>query len=402
MVITPGACPVTFDEDLRMWVITDPAVVREVLLDCDTFLPNNALTAYSPLSARSLRILAEVGFTLPPTLASNSSPSHRPIRRAVAQFLSPAKVAAVEPLVRQLVKDRLPAVHSALAHHGQADLVELIAADVPARALLHLIGINDVHLPDLKRWSRDSLELFWGTPGAQRQEELAQSAAEYYAWLRDRVHRARTSPADDLFSSLVHLGLDDDRVCATGYFLLIAGQETTSMLISTIFLRLIAQPATWRRASKDLAFVTRAVETALQEESSVPTWRRTVREPTELARTPIPGGADLLLTLTGSQGSPDVAFGAGVHRCLGAGLARLEARVVVQTTAAALPRLCLADRSPRRIDLLSFSAPERVLVQGSTDSDASAAPVRQDWALDLDHPRATQGDDEAGDQKRSM
>lgn len=361
MVTTPGGCPVTFDQDRRMWVITDPDAVRDVLLGCDTFLPDNALTAYSPLSGRSLRILAEVGFTLPPTLASNSSPSHRPIRRTVARFFSPAKVAAVEPLVRQLVEDRLPAVHSALVHRGQADLVELIAADVPARALLHLTGIHDVHLPHLKRWSRDSLELFWGTPCAQSQEELAHSAAEYYAWLRARVRRARSSPTDDLLGSLIELGLDDDRVCAAGYFLLVAGQETTSMLISTIFLRLIARPATWRRAANDPAFVARAVETALQQESSVPTWRRTIRESTELAGKSIPAGADLLLALTGNGGSPDIAFGAGVHRCLGAGLARLQARVVVHATAAALPRLCLAERSPRRIDLLSFSAPERVL-----------------------------------------
>ncbi|HET9873303.1 MAG TPA: hypothetical protein VFP89_12020 [Propionibacteriaceae bacterium] len=344
-----------------MWVVNDPAVVRSVLLDWNAFPPDNALTAYTRLTGRSLRMLAAAGFRLPPTLASNSGASHRAIRATVARFFSPARVAAAEPLVRRLVEERIPSIRCALAQHGQADLVELMAADVPARALLQLIGLRDVDLRDLRRWSRDSLELFWGTAVGVRQEQLAASAGEYFGWLRGQVRRARRSPADDLFSALIDLGLDDDRVCATGYFLLIAGQETTSMLISTLFQRLVGSPA-WRPIATDTDLLASVLDAALREESSVPTWRRTVREATELAGAVLPAGADLLLTLTGNGGSADAAFGVGVHRCLGAGLARLEARTVLQCTAAALPGLSLVEESPPRMELLSFSAPARVLV----------------------------------------
>jgi cytochrome P450 len=362
MVTAGTRCPVAFDEDLGMWVVSDPVIVSQVLLDAAAFPPDNALTAYTPLSVRSLRILADSGFRLPPSLASNSSPTHLPIRRTVARFLSPARVAAVEPLVRRLVEDRLAAVVAALDIEGEADLAALLAAEVPARALLQLLSVGDAPLDRLRTWSRHSLELFWGRTAGKRQQELARSAGEYYGWLREQVGRSRARPGDDLFSALVALGLDDDVVCATGYFLLIAGQETTSMLISTILWRLLGDPSAWRSA-REPETVVRAVESALQEESSVPTWRRTARDSTELGQAQVPAGAELLLTLTGRGGDSDLAFGVGVHRCLGARLARMEARVVVAATAAALPNLCRVEDSPPRLRLLSFAAPERVLVR---------------------------------------
>jgi cytochrome P450 len=344
-------------------VIDDPARVSEVLRDPSTFPPDNALEAYTRLTPRSLRVLAASGFALPPTLASNSSPSHRPIRRTIARFLSPHRVASVEGLVRGLTSDALGGLRSSLDADGVADLVRHVAGPVPASALFVLFGLGEVP-PELKRWSQDSLELFWGTPDAQQQFDLALSAADYYRWLLELARRARRDPGEDLFSALVALGLDDKHVAATAYFLLIAGQETTSMLISGIMLRLLRDGDGWIRAGRDERHAVDAVEAALREESSVPTWRRTTRGPVALGPTALPPKAELLLTLTGAGGSADLAFGVGAHRCLGAALARMEARVVVHSVAAALPGLRLVESSPPRVELLSFAAPARVLVTG--------------------------------------
>ncbi len=286
-------CPARYDEELGYWVVDDPALAREVLLAPETFRPDNAVLAHTPLSVKALRVLSSVGFALPPTLANNAGESHRPIRAAA-----------------------------------------------------------DVDVPALKAWSRDSLELFWGWPDEDRQLELAHSAAEFYDWLRSRTTAARRSPGDDLFGVLVELGLTDEEVCAVGYFLLIAGQETTTQLISTAFHRSLGS------VIEDPAEV---VEDVLREASSVPTWRRVTAEPATVGGVELPANAPVLLGLTGHGGPADLAFGIGIHRCLGAGLARLEARVALEC-AAPLLSVVRAVEEPPMIELLSFRAPKRLLV----------------------------------------
>ena len=357
-------CPARYDEELGYWVVDDPALAREVLLDPDTFRPDNAVLAHKPLSVKALRVLSGVGFALPPTLANNAGESHRPIRAAVARFFSPARVAAVEPLARSLTSARVAGAAEALAGGGQVDLVQAIAAEPPALVVLDMLGLSEVDVPALKAWSLESLELFWGRPDEDRQLELAHSAAEFYAWLRSRTTAARRAPGDDLFGVLVGLGLTDEEVCAVGYFLLIAGQETTTQLISTAFHR------TLRRAPRgeheegrggEVVDPTEVVEEVLREASSVPTWRRVTAQPAVVGEVELPAGAPVLLGLSGHGGPADLAFGVGIHRCLGAGLARLEARVALECAAGLLSAVRLVEEPPM-IDLLSFRAPKRLLV----------------------------------------
>jgi cytochrome P450 len=392
-------CPARYDEELGYWVVDDPALAREVLLDPETFRPDNAVLAHTPLSVKALRVLSGVGFALPPTLANNAGESHRPIRAAVARFFSPARVAAAEPLARSLTSARVAVASEMLAVGGQVDLVQAVAAEPPALVVLDMLGLTDVDVPALKAWSLDSLELFWGWPGEDRQLELAHSAAEFYAWLRSRTTAARRAPGDDLFGVLVALGLTDEEVCAVGYFLLIAGQETTTQLISTTFHRTLGEtlrraalggaegegaeptptevrrrgafdPAEVRRRwAFDAAEVRRGgafdpaevVEDVLREASSVPTWRRVTAGPAVVGDVELPGGAPVLLGLSGHGGPADLAFGVGVHRCLGAGLARMEARVALGCAAGLLSAVRLVEEPPM-IDLLSFRAPKRLMV----------------------------------------
>ncbi|WP_432882019.1 hypothetical protein ACQPYH_38535 [Kribbella sp. CA-245084] len=357
-----SGCPARYDEALGYWVVDDPALAREVLLDPETFRPDNAVLAHTPLSVKALRVLSGVGFALPPTLANNAGESHRPIRAAVARFFSPARVAAVEPLTRELTSARVSEASARLAAGEQVDLVQAIAAEPPALVVLQLLGMREVDVPALKAWSLDSLELFWGWPDEDRQLELAHSAAEFYAWLRARTTSARLEPADDLFGALVTLGLTDEEICAVAYFLLIAGQETTTQLISTAFHHTLVAP--------DRADLGELVERTLADASSVPTWRRVTSGPATVGDVDLPAGAPVLLGLSGHGGPADLAFGIGVHRCLGAGLARLEARVALECAQGLLARVRLVEEPPM-IELLSFRAPKRLLVvtDGNTEDN---------------------------------
>jgi cytochrome P450 len=379
----PAQCPYL--------VVRDPDAVRDVLHRPEDFSPANALVAATPLSGAALRVLQQVRFALPPVLASNDTDTHAGIRKVVGAYFTPTTVTAFEPRIRELAREAAADAAGQLARNGSVDLVRTVAAHLPAVIMLELLGLPVRDLPRLKRWSLESMELFWGWPDDARQLELARSAADYYVWLRRLVTDSVDAPGRNLFKSLAAHGLSTPEICSLGYFLLIAGQETTTQLISTALFRLLegSAPVDWDEAASEAG--SRAmVRHVLATESSVPTWRRVAAHDTLLGAELIPAGAEILLQLTGTHGMPDadqpdqprtatdplrksptahaLAFGSGIHRCLGAKLAELEAAVVVRETAAALPGLQLADRDPDWIRLLSFQAPKTVTVTGRPGS----------------------------------
>lgn len=370
--VTAGGCPVAFDGDVGMWVVRDPAAVRGVLLDPDTFGPDNALTAYRTMTVRSLRILNRAGFALPPMLANNSGPSHRAVRGCVARFFSAGQVQTITPTIIELTDRHLAETRARLELGDPVDLVEAVAGPVPALTLQRMTGIRMDDIGDLKRWSEASLELFWGTPDPERQELLAGQAAEFYSWLRAQVVQERRAVGTGLLAALIELGLTDEQICSACYFLLIAGQQTTSQLISTCFLRALGDPLIWNRCG-DVTVADEIVDAVLAEQSSVHTWRRIVNRPTRIGEQDLAAETELLLRLTGIGGDPDLAFGLGIHRCLGARLARREAGLVLSRTAAQLGHLELLEPEPPMIGLLSFRAPARVLVRAGHVDPKEAA-----------------------------
>ncbi|WP_343317591.1 cytochrome P450 [Arthrobacter sp. TMP15] len=344
-------------------VVSEPSAVKEVMRRSDDFAPTNALTSVVPLTPATLRILSKAGFALPPVLASATGERHRTVRKAVAGFFTPAKVAAVTPRVRELTRHHLGETATALTA-GPVDLALCLARHIPPVIMAELTGQANPPLEELKKWSRDSLELFWGWPHAERQIELAHSAADFYRWLRSEV--VASQGKESLFGVLLDTGLSTAEVCSLGYFLVIAGQETTSQLINTALYRGIGLG---RQEWAKLAIAENAshhVQGVLASESSVHTWRRRALHDTELGGAALPAGAEILLELSGRH-TPDspptaysLAFGYGLHRCLGAKLAELETMLVIQESAAALPELELAGPEPGWLRLLSFQTPTTV------------------------------------------
>ncbi|KJK51495.1 hypothetical protein UK23_06525 [Lentzea aerocolonigenes] len=330
------------------WVVSAYDDVRAILADPVTYLPDNALTAVTPVAPAALRSLVRARFSLPPTLANNGSESHAGLRRLVASFFTPVRVAAAEPRIRELVLERL----------GGTDLVRDLAWDLPAIVLMELLGLENVDIPTLKRWSTGSLEFFWGNISTERQLELVDDVGDFHQWLIKRYH-ARDG---ELFHALADAGVSAEDSAGLCYFLLIAGQETTTQLLSTALRRALQDRDLWARLpDRDVA--ESFVEDVLRTETPVVTWRRLTAREVVLSGTRIPQGAELVLLLSGKESDPKhLAFGYGRHFCLGAGLARLEAAVTLQTVAAHEPSLHLLDDTPEWLNLLSFRAPKSVAV----------------------------------------
>lgn len=383
--------PVHRDERTGLWLVSRYADVKAVLADPKTFHPDNALTAVTPIPSPVLRTLARAGFSLPPTLANNGTDTHTGLRRLVAAFLTPSRVAGMRPRIAELARERLQCLIAAAPQtaalptrprglSGTVDLHPALARDLPAIVLLEVMGIRDVDVAKLKAWSTASLELFWGDVTVERQHELAGPAAEFHQWLTARI-KAADPAGDDLFAALRRAEVPVRDAAGLCYFLLIAGQETTTQLLCAVFDAVLRHGDLWDRLGEP-GMAERCVEEVLRRDPPVNTWRRVAARDVTLSGVAVPKGAQLLLMLAGAGSDPEVfdeperlcparpnarkhlAFGFGRHFCLGAGLARLEAEVVLRETFARFPNLRLASTEPPpMLGLLSFRAPLSVRVE---------------------------------------
>ncbi|MFJ6416095.1 cytochrome P450 [Paeniglutamicibacter sp. NPDC091659] len=371
-----GPLPAAYPEAVnrRYRSIEDPAVVRQILRRAEEFTPANALSTAIRLSPAALRILAAARFALPPVLASASGREHMSVRRVVAGFFSPAKVQAQGAFIEERVRGICGELEETYRAGGAVDLADRLAAAIPPEVMQKLTGIPVPPIDLLKRWSRHSLELFWGWPDERRQLVLAASAAEFFVWLVGAVDGSVAREDGNLYAALHRAGVEKRRIISLGYFLAIAGQETTTMLIQTAMFGALADgrwdacadPETGGQASKEV------VREVLARASSVPTWRRIAAMDAEVEGESFLAGDELVLRLSGGmpEGPDDdsLAFGYGIHRCLGAGIARLETELVLGATARALPGIELVDREPRWNHLLSFQTPADVLTRLRADA----------------------------------
>jgi cytochrome P450 len=369
-------------------LVTSHELVRRVLVDSETFLPDNALDAVTPIPVAALRILARHGARLPPTLANNSTPSHAALRAIVAEALHPARVAAQRPWLTGLVRRRAARLAVRLREGHPVDLYAELAADLPLLVLARLIELPGDDVTLVKEFSRAALELFWAPLDRGRQLVLAEIVGEYHARLR-----AFAASAPGALASLRAVA-SEDQVVAALFFLLVAGQETTSQFLTLLLHRLAAEPVVLAALANGTLAAEEVVEEGLRLVSPIETWRRVAARDTTLAGIPIRAGESLVLWLSAAARDPAVfahpdeftpgrpasrrhlAFGAGAHRCLGAQLSRMEASVVL-AEAAPLLRGAHILRAPWCPDNLSFRMPDAfVIAREARPSAVAAHPPR--------------------------
>jgi cytochrome P450 len=364
------------------WLVSGHALVRQVLTDVDTFAPDNALDAVTPMSTNALRILAQHGFRLPHTLANNGTASHAGLRGLVAEFLRPVRVNEQRGFVSDFVRGRVVDVEADLDLGRPVDLHAAISHALPLVVLARLVALPDDDIEMVKRFSASALELFWAPLDTRRQAELAEIVGEYHTRLRVF---ARTGPglAAALRAHSTDNNLDEDDVVAVLFFLLVAGQETTSQFLTALLNRLVSVPQVARGVADGSTSASDVVAEALRTDTSVVSWRRITTRQTALGGCVIPAGASVVLRLAAAGRDPLVvarpeefvpgqrgsrrhlSFGAGLHRCLGAHLATMEAEVVVEEAARLLTRVRLA-RPPRHADNLSFRMPDALVVHATS------------------------------------
>ncbi|MEE3331170.1 MAG: cytochrome P450 [Myxococcota bacterium] len=277
-------------------------------------------------------------------------PEHGEHRAIVNRGFTPRRVADLEPAVRKFADELV----SKIEMRESCDLVEEFANPLPVGVIAELLGLDPARRDDFKRWS--TALIIGSTQGGGPRFELLR---EFRAYMTQVVEERRRDPADDLISLLVNAEeresiLDAEQVVGFATLLLAAGSETTTNWIGNTLLALRDQPELNAALRADPSRVPEVLEESLRFDSPVQLLMRLVLRDTELHGVPIPEGS-MVFVLLGSANRDEAAFqrasefdvergaqahlgfGFGNHFCLGASLARLEARVALETLFERLP-----------------------------------------------------------------
>ncbi|MFF5536239.1 cytochrome P450 [Streptomyces cinerochromogenes] len=314
--------------------------------------------------ARAAPTLSLVRPASGPNMLNSDPPDHGRLRSLVAREFTARRVERLAPRVEEITEALLDAMQA--RPDGRADLVEALSFPLSMSVICELLGVPALDRAAFRTWSTD----VFSHPDPAVRRTASQEMGAYLARLLDDKRREN---GDDLMSALVRTGDDDgDRLSpgelvGTAWLLLVAGHETTANLISNGVLALLTHPGQLADLRKDMTLVDAAVEEMLRYDGPVEaaTFRFTT-EPVDIGGTVIPGGGEPVLVVVADANrdparfpDPDrfdihrparghIAFGHGIHHCLGAPLARLEARTAVRSLLRRFPELRL-DTSPAAV-----------------------------------------------------
>jgi cytochrome P450 len=292
-------------------------------------------------------------------------PDHTRLRRLVSGTFSPRAIACLEPWIRDVTGRLLAPVDAATGF----DLIDALAFPLPIAVICHLLGVPAEDQASFRTWGHDvaaTLDFGQTIESRTRSSELALTA-----YLQELVRKRRAEPDDSLLSALVAAEeegdrLSSDELVSTALLLLVAGFETTVNLIGNGAVALLGEQEPWRQLGEEPALVPAAIEELLRFDSPVQMTSRTATEDVEVDGAVIRKGASIIVVIGGANRDPDVfdepdslridrpdaarhlAFSLGVHHCLGATLARLEARIAIEELTRRYPALEIAGTPSRR------------------------------------------------------
>lgn len=352
--------PVALDERAGCWGVYRYDDVRQVITDHDSFSSDRTrfLPDADPPTAEQFRVAS--------SLVGTDPPRHRLLRDLVSRAFTPRAIAQLEPHIAELTEGMLDAV----VPTGSMDLIADLAYPLPVTVIAEMLGIPTSDRPRFKRWAD---ALFEGTneiptdSNAPIVQERMRVLAEMNDYFRAFVEQRRGAPTDDLISRLVAAEVEGQRlsegeVLAFCTLLLIAGHITTTNLLGNAMVALLDHPEQLRRLRSDLALVPSTIEEVLRYDGPVQAIPRFILQDAEVGGQRIAAGQRILAWIAAANRDaaefpdPDrfditrspnhhLAFGAGIHFCLGAPLARLEARVALTILLHRLETIELAERT---------------------------------------------------------
>lgn len=361
--------PVARDPRSGVFLILDHAEVKAALHAPDVFSSQAAPPGGKPLE----------------WLIFFDAPRHTKLRALVLRAFTPKIVAELEPKVREITRELL----DPLDERGGFDAAKDLGMPLPLLVIAELLGVARGDRPHLERWSRAILGLsnmiFGGDEAAKAALAFREATAEAEAWLAGAIEDREARPRADLLSDLVRAEVDGERLSrrdVLGFFqlLLTAGTETSANLIGNAVRTFVEMPDVFAKVRATPELLPAAIEETLRHRSPLQAVFRETTRDVHIGGATIPARS-LVLLMVGAANrdpkvfvdpdrfdlardpNPHVAFGHGVHFCVGAALARMEAKVALGELARRFERLELADEPWRPRRSFHIHGPESFVIR---------------------------------------
>ena len=348
--------PVHWDPYLHAWVVTRYEDVVTVL---HHFSANRTPTP-EQFAAMDLPELGPIAQMMTRQMLFMDAPAHTRLRGLASMAFTPARVEVLRSHIRSILDDLM----APLLRAGRMDVIEDLAAPLPAMVTAEMLGVPTSDCDQLKAWSADFAEVlgnFQHNP--DRASRTLKCVEEMTVYFREAIRRLTTEPREGLINSFMTAEIDGDRltedeIIANSIVTMVGGQETTTNLIGNGVLSLLRNPAELQRLRGDLSLIPSAVEELLRYESPSQHTARICPENTELGGKLIRKGQAVIAVMGAGNRDPErfpdpdrldlrrtdnrhLAFGWASHFCFGAALARIEGQLVFEALASRTANLAL-------------------------------------------------------------
>lgn len=350
-------CPIAHSDRWGgSWLPTRYEDVTAIARDIETFPSGNGIAVVPPPAGlapgASNSQPALLPYGVPPI--SSDPPLHSWTRRLILPWMSPQKTLSYEGMTRELCHRLI----DSFIETGSADAAADYAQQIPVRVIAHILGVPETMSDTFTGWVRDVLEF------AFDQERRQRGMLGVIGFFQEALADRRLNPGDDFISELLHTEIDgapidDTVILGMCSLLLIAGVDTTWSSIGSSLWHLASHPEDRKRLVAEPELMSTAIEEFLRAYSPV-TMARRLGEDVEYKGCPMKAGERILMNFPGANRDPDVfenpdeiildrainrhvAFGAGIHRCAGSNLARMELRVSIETWLERIPEFEVSD-----------------------------------------------------------
>lgn len=379
-----------YAEPIGHVVVTRMEDIEHVFTHPDTFASTNVQDPVFPLAPEAAEILSADDFDPVAVMSNRPEPDHGRIRLHTRQGFGNRRLRQLEDYMRSRASELIDTM---LAEGGPADFVPAFAFPLPAEIMFRFIGFPSEDDAMVKAWCVNRRSFSWGQPTAEEQVEIARGMLDYWRYCREFVAGRHAEPADDFTSELLAAhDADPDPSDGTGisyrevesvvYGISFAGHDPVTALLCNTLLCLLPRRDQWNELLADRSLVNNAIEEVLRYESAQISWRRITTEDTTLGGVDLPAGTRLYLNFASAHHQPDlfddpetfdlhrpnankhIAFGKGIHFCLGQGLAKMEARITLDLLLDKVPSLRLAPHQHLEyFPNITFRGPNSLVVE---------------------------------------
>ena len=361
----------------RVFAVSRYEDVDAVVRDWRTFSSRFGSPAAAPSAdlARRLREVYADGWPNPSTMLTEDPPSHTRYRRLVSKAFTPTRIKRLEPEIRAICRELV----AEWGHAPRVEFVQQFGVPLPVRAVAVVLEVPDTRQDDFKAWADASVAAIGRSISDNERVEAEKLIVQQQHYFADELERRRLLPRDDFLTDLLNAELEPDEAedveggpLSTAEMLSIirqiqvAGSETTTSLLADMMVILADRPEEWERIRVEPDHAAALVEEGLRVASPNQGLFRIATEDTEIAGTEIPEGSAVWVMYGSANHDgaafPDpetfdpereelhnhVAFGKGIHYCLGAALARLEAVTALQVLAESIDDVSVVEPASLR------------------------------------------------------